>query len=83
MLFTEESIHIIDVGEVGEIAADFEQGHIQEGNSFSRKSLYEQMRLWVIRGLLAIIRERGMVRQTIPYVQRNLELLEKFKHVLC
>lgn len=109
LLFTEESIHIIDVGEarrgdihldlaaaltssiptsvtereVGEIVADFEQGYTQEGKSFSRKVLYEQMHLWVVRGLLAIIRERGMVRQTIPYVQRNLELLEKFRHVLC
>ncbi|MDN8590580.1 phosphotransferase [Paenibacillus sp. 11B] len=109
LLFTEESIHIIDVGEArrgdihfdlaatlsssvftsvtereaGEIVADFEQGYTQGGNSFSRKILYEQMHLWVVRGLLTVIRERGMVRQTIPYVQRNLQLLEKFKHVLC
>ncbi|RAI91760.1 phosphotransferase family enzyme [Paenibacillus pabuli] len=109
LLFTKESLHIIDVGEVrkgdihfdmaaaltssiptsvkerevGEIVANFEQGYTEEGNSFRRKSLYEQMHMWVIRGLLAIIREKGMVRQTIPYVQRNLELLEKFRHVLC
>jgi len=68
---------------MGEIAADFKQGYIKEGKYFSRKSLYEQVRMWGIRGLLAIIRERGMVRQTIPYVQRNLELLEKSRHVLC
>lgn len=55
--------------ELSEIAADFEQGYTQEGNSFSRKSLYEQMHMWVIRGLLAILREKGMVRHTIPYVQ--------------
>ncbi|WP_459285000.1 hypothetical protein [Paenibacillus vandeheii] len=83
LLYTEESIHIIDDGEAGEIAADFEQGYAQGGNSFSRKSIYEQMHLWVVRGLLTVIRERGMVRQTIPYVQRNLQLLKKFKHVLC
>ncbi|OAX51085.1 hypothetical protein gpAD87_23025 [Paenibacillus sp. AD87] len=68
---------------MGEIVDDFEQGYTQEVNSFSRKSLYEQIHLWVVRGLLAIIRERGMVRQTIPYVQRNFELPEKFRHVLC
>lgn len=68
---------------MGENVDDFEQGYTQEGKFFSRKSLYEQIHLWVIRGLLAIIRERGMVRQTIPYVQRNLEPLEKFRHVLC
>lgn len=75
LLFTER--------ELEEISADFEQGYTQEGNSFSRRGLYEQMHVWVVRGLLAIIREKGMVRQTIPYVQRNLELLEKFRHVLC
>ncbi|MDN4604333.1 phosphotransferase [Paenibacillus sp. F6_3S_P_1C] len=109
LLFTEESIHIIDVGEarrgdihfdqaaaltsstlssvtereLSEIVADFEQGYAQGGNYFSRKSLYEQMHLWVVRGILAVMREKGMVCQTIPYVQRNLQLLEKFKHVLC
>ncbi|RAW11785.1 hypothetical protein DC345_24715 [Paenibacillus taichungensis] len=68
---------------MGEIAADFEQGYTQEGNSFNREVLSELMHTWVFPGRLAIIRERGMVRRTIPYVQRNLELLEKFRHVLC
>ncbi|WP_440112852.1 phosphotransferase [Paenibacillus sp. QZ-Y1] len=69
--------------ELGEIADQLEQGYTQESVSWSRKSLYEQMHVWVVRGLLALIRERGMVSQTIPYVQRNLELLKKFIHVLC
>lgn len=62
---------------MGENVDDFEQGYTQEGKFFSRKSLYEQIHLWVIRGLLAIIRERGMVRQTIPYVQQNFKITRK------
>ncbi|MFS0873576.1 phosphotransferase [Paenibacillus xylanilyticus] len=108
LLFTEEAVQIIDMGEVRRgnhhfdlaavltstirpsvtvreletIVADFERGYVQGDAVFNRRDLFQQIHIWMLRGLLAVIRERGIVPQTIPYVRRNLEVLQTFKAIL-
>jgi thiamine kinase-like enzyme len=108
LLFTKESIYIIDFGEVRKgdhhfdlaailtstipssthkqelvgIMSDFEDGYVQENANFSRRHLYEQIQVWMLRGLLAVIRERGVAPSTIGYVERNLKLLTMFESIL-
>ncbi|ETT54393.1 phosphotransferase [Paenibacillus sp. FSL H7-689] len=109
LLFTKESIYIIDFSEVrmddhhfdlaavltstipssthrqelGKIMADFEDGYVQENADFNRRQLYEQLQVWMLRGFLAVIRERGDGPSTIGYVERKLKLLGMFERILC
>ncbi|WP_254438350.1 phosphotransferase [Paenibacillus sp. DCT19] len=72
----------ITVCELEERMVQLERGYRSEGRDVNRVILYEQIHLWVIRGLLAIIREKGIIAPTIPYVERNLAFLGKCQMVM-
>ncbi|MEO2205998.1 phosphotransferase [Paenibacillus pabuli] len=64
------------------IVADFECGYGHGNAALNRKSLYQQIHVWILRGCLAVIRERGMNSPTILYVERTIEVLKRFKVIL-
>ncbi|KQY92933.1 hypothetical protein ASD24_21310 [Paenibacillus sp. Root52] len=70
------------VCELEERMIQLERGYRSEGRDVNREILYEQIHLWVIRGLLAIIREKGIIAPTIPYIERNLAFLGKCQTVM-
>ncbi|MET3939860.1 Ser/Thr protein kinase RdoA (MazF antagonist) [Paenibacillus sp. PvP094] len=68
--------------ELDMIVADFECGYRNGNAVLNRKSLYQQIHIWMLRGCLAVIRERGMDSPTILYVERTIEMLNRFKVIL-
>lgn len=108
LLFDENSLYIIDFGEVRrgdhhfDLAAVltstidanesegymlekislFEEGYRHSSLPVCRKELLENIQLWMIRGLVAVINEHGLNQRTLAFVEKNLNIIAKFKACL-
>lgn len=72
----------VNVRELDTIVADFERGYGHGNIVLNRKSLYQQIHVWMLRGCLAVIKERGMNSPAILYVERTIKMLNRYKVIL-
>lgn len=60
----------------------FERGYAQEHGVWDNRRLFEQLHLWLLRGMLALVRDQGMSAPNVSYIERQLKILEEYKSLL-
>ncbi|KAA8786210.1 phosphotransferase [Paenibacillus amylolyticus] len=58
------------------------KGYAEAGALLTRERLYEQIHLWMLRGWLALIRERGVTSPMVQYIERGMRRVAVFKEIL-
>ncbi|WP_236420582.1 phosphotransferase [Paenibacillus sp. JJ-223] len=60
----------------------FERGYAQEQGVWDNRRLFEQLHLWLLRGMLALVMDQGMSAPNVSYIERQLNILEEYKSLL-
>jgi len=58
------------------------EGYAEAGGLLTREQLYEQIHLWMLRGWLAWIRERGVTSPMVQHMERGVRRVAVFKEML-
>ncbi|MBB6020986.1 Ser/Thr protein kinase RdoA (MazF antagonist) [Paenibacillus sp. JGP012] len=64
------------------ILEDVMKGYAQAEGLLTRDRLYEQIHLWMLRGWLAWIRERGVTSPMVQYIEQGMQRVAVFKEIL-
>ncbi|MMZ68001.1 hypothetical protein D1872_306460 [compost metagenome] len=60
----------------------FERGYAQEHGVWDNRRLFEQLHLWLLRGMLALVMDQGMSAPNVSCIERQLNILEEYKSLL-
>ncbi|WP_145334723.1 phosphotransferase [Paenibacillus xylanexedens] len=58
------------------------KGYAEAGGLLTRERLYEHIHLWMLRGRLALIRERGVTSPMVQHMERGVRRVAVFKEIL-
>ncbi|WP_427182163.1 phosphotransferase [Paenibacillus sp. TC-CSREp1] len=58
------------------------RGYAEAEGLLTRERLYEQIHLWMLRGWLAWIRERGVTSPMVQYIEQGMQRVAVFKEIL-
>ncbi|WP_434749345.1 phosphotransferase [Paenibacillus amylolyticus] len=64
------------------VLKDVMEGYAEAGGLLTKERLYEQIHLWVLRGWLALIRERGVTSPMVEYIEQGMRRVTTFKKML-
>jgi Ser/Thr protein kinase RdoA (MazF antagonist) len=64
------------------VLKDVMEGYAEAGGLLTKERLYEQIHLWMLRGWLALIRERGVTSPMAEYIEQGMRRVATFKKML-
>lgn len=64
------------------VLKDVMEGYAEAGGLLTKERLYEHIHLWMLRGWLALIRERGVTSPMVEYIEQGMRRVATFKKLL-
>lgn len=61
---------------------DFEEGYNHLTIMIDRMVLMENIRLWIVRGIIAVLNQNGVTKETIAFSEKMMNVIHKYEEIL-